>query len=273
MDTEILIRKALSEDIGTGDITSEFLDLHHKSSQAFLIAKAPGILAGLEIAFQTFRLLDPNARCVAYKKDGDHLNKGDEIAKIEGLSTALLQAERVALNFLQRLSGIATLTNAMVERIKPYNVRLLDTRKTTPNLRKLEKDAVRVGGGFNHRFGLYDMILIKENHIRAAGSITKAVDEIRKHNATYKVEVEVTNATELEEAVTAQVDRVMLDNMSIDQMEEAVRQFGTLVELEASGNVSLDSIEAIAATGVHYISSGAITHSAPALDVSLLFKE
>jgi nicotinate-nucleotide pyrophosphorylase (carboxylating) len=171
------------------------------------------------------------------------------------------------------MSGIATLTRKHVDLIKPYKAKLLDTRKTTPLLRSLEKYAVRAGGAYNHRFGLYDMIMIKDNHIHAAGSITEAVRRVKRFNTSYKIEVEVKNLEELQEAVQNQVDRVMLDNMSLDQIKEAVRIYSGQIEMEVSGNVKLDTIEAIAATGVDYISSGSLTHSYQSLDISLLFKE
>ena len=271
MNTEELVKFALMEDIGTGDITTEYLDLPKKINTAYLIAKQEGVLCGLNVAMLTFKAVDENTKFVAYKKDGDSLKIGDTIAKIEGYSDSILQGERVALNFLQRLSGIATMTKLFVYKLKNYQTKLLDTRKTTPLLRNLEKYAVRVGGGYNHRFGLYDMILIKENHIKAAGGITKAVELVKKSNTTYKIEVEVTNLDELREAVNSKVDRVMLDNMTPDIMKEAVERYRHIVEFEASGNVSMENIEEIAATGVDYISSGALTHSYKSLDISLLF--
>lgn len=273
MDIFSIIQQALNEDIGTGDVTTEYLQLDNEETQAFLVAKQEGIIAGLEIAFDVFAYLDNQVNCVTYRKDGDTVKPGDEIAKVTGLTSALLQAERTALNILQRLSGIATLTHKYVKAIEPYEARLLDTRKTTPLLRQLERYAVRVGGGFNHRFGLYDMVLIKENHIRAAGSITEAVNRVLDHNTAYRIEVEVTNLKELDEAVACGVDRVMLDNMTVAMMKKAVKKHGNKVELEASGNVRLDTINEIASTGVHYISSGALTHSYQSLDISMLFKE
>jgi nicotinate-nucleotide pyrophosphorylase (carboxylating) len=273
MNISKIVKLALTEDIGTGDITTEYLDLDKKITSAYLIAKQDGILCGLDIAFLTFRKVDEHLKCVAYKRDGDTVKSGDTLAKVEGYSSSILQAERVALNFLQRMSGISTLTKCFVDKIKPYKAKLLDTRKTTPLLRKLEKYAVKTGGGFNHRAGLYDMILIKENHIRAAGSIAQAVAMAKQHNTSYKIEVEVSNLTELDEAVNSAVDRIMLDNMSIKKMKEAVKKYGGKVELEASGNVNLDTINEIAATGVDYISCGSLTHSYKSLDISLLFKE
>ncbi len=273
MEIDKIIELALEEDLGTGDITTEYLSLSKKHGIAYLIAKQEGIVCGLKIANEVFKKVDPFIKWVSYKKDGDLVKKGDELAKVEGYSESILKGERVALNFLQRLSGIASLTRKHVDLIKPYKAKLLDTRKTTPLLRVLEKYAVRTGGGFNHRFGLYDMIMIKENHIRASGSITKAVEKIKDRNTSYKIEVEVTNLQELEEAFNNQVDRVMLDNMSIEQIKECVELFGGKVEMEVSGNVKLNTIEAIAATGVDYISSGSLTHSYNSLDISLLFKE
>jgi nicotinate-nucleotide pyrophosphorylase (carboxylating) len=271
MKIEKIVQKALEEDIGTGDITTDYMDLPKKNSVAHLIAKQEGVLCGLQVAFLVFKNVDASVKCVAYKKDGDIVKPGDTIAKVEGYSTSILQGERVALNFLQRLSGISTMTRSFVNVIEPYHAKLLDTRKTTPLLRSLEKYAVRIGGGYNHRFGLYDMILIKENHIRAAGSITQAVQMIKRNNTTYKIEVEVTNFDELKEAIKCGVDRVMLDNMSVKDMREAVERYSAQVEFEASGNVTLDTIEQIANTGVDYISSGALTHSYKSLDISLLF--
>ncbi len=273
MNLDWLIEKALQEDIGNGDITTTFLDLENNKAKAFLIAKEKGVLAGLHVALRVFQKLDDNLSWVAYKKDGDQLKKGDEIIKISGSTKAILAGERVALNFLQRLSGIATITREMVEIITPYNTRLLDTRKTTPLFRELEKYAVRVGGGFNHRFGLYDMIMIKDNHIQATGSITKAVEQVRRHNVNYKVEVEVKNLQELREAYNCRVDRVMLDNMSLKNICKAVAHYGGKVELEVSGGINLNNIKKYAETGVQYISAGFITHSVKSLDISLLFRE
>ena len=273
MNINKIIDLALTEDIGTGDITTEYLDLAKKNISAYLVAKQNGILCGLNIAFLVFHAVDAHLKCIAYKKDGDTLKNGDTFAKIEGYSHSILQAERVALNFLQRMSGIATMTRQLVDKIKPYKTKLLDTRKTTPLLRNLEKYAVKTGGGYNHRFGLYDMILIKENHIRATGSITNAVEMIKKKNTNYKIEVEITNLAELDEAFKSGVDRVMLDNMSLDIMKQAVRKYKNKIEFEASGNVTIDTIKKIASTGVDYISCGSMTHSFKSLDISLLFKE
>lgn len=273
MTFEDIIRLALEEDIGSGDISTMYLDVGTVPEQAFMIAKEGGILAGVDIACDVFRAVDRSLKITLYYKDGDKVTANKEILRIEGNPASILQAERTALNFLQRLSGIATLTYAMVSQLKGTKARLLDTRKTTPLLRGMEKYAVRVGGGFNHRFGLYDMILLKENHIRACGSIKEAVKRVKKHNTAHKIEVEVTNSAELAEAVKAKVDRVMLDNMDIEEIRESVKQYGKKVELEVSGGVTLENIRKIAKTGVHFISSGALTHSYKALDISLLFKE
>jgi len=273
MQIEQLIKLALEEDIGSGDITTDYLYLPRKNVSAYLIAKEDGILCGLQIALQTFQTVDNTIKFVAYKKDGDFVRKGESFAKIEGYSSSILKAERVALNFLQRLSGIATLTSIYVAAIKPYQAKLLDTRKTTPLLRSIEKYAVRIGGGYNHRFGLYDMILIKENHIKSYGNIFQAIINIKQHTTSYKVVAEVTNSDELRNAVMAGADRVLLDNMSLDEMHNAVQDFHDMVEIEASGNVTLSTITDIASTGVHYISCGALTHSYRSLDISLLIME
>lgn len=273
MDMKELIKLSLLEDIGSGDITTESLELVKTIIQATMIAKEDGVIAGLNLFKEVFKQVDSEVKITFYKRDGDKVVNKEPIAKLEGNPVSLLKGERVALNFIQRMSGIATQTAKMVEQLAGTEARLLDTRKTTPMLRQLEKYAVKVGGGFNHRFGLYDMIMLKENHIRSAGSITKAVNMVKKHNCTYKIEVEVTNLEELKEAVEANVDRVMLDNMTVKTMKKAVKLYKGQVELEASGNVRLETIREIAETGVDYISCGAITHSYKSLDISLLFRE
>jgi len=273
MQLDRLISLALDEDIHTGDISTEYLELTRGNMEAFMIAKADGVIAGLPVMVKVFHAVDPHTTVVLYKKDGDKVKRGDDIARIEGNAGSILRAERVALNFLQRLSGIATLTKTMVDAIEGTNAKVLDTRKTTPLLRSLEKYAVRMGGGFNHRFGLYDMIMLKENHIRSAGGITTAVQRVKKNNTTYKIEVEVTNLKECEEAFQCGVDRIMLDNMNLEDMKKAVELYSGKVELEASGNVKPETIRSIAETGVDFISSGALTHSYRSLDISLLFKE
>lgn len=273
MNLKNIIQKSLEEDIYFGDITTENLDIAKNTITAILVAKEKGILAGNFIFQQVFQEVDDKITIKSNKKDGDLLSKGDEIAKIKGNAVSILKAERVALNFLQRMSGIATLTNKFVQKIEGYKARLLDTRKTTPLLRILEKEAVRIGGGYNHRFGLFDMIMLKENHIRAVGSIKEAVKQIRLSDTAHKIEVEVTNLKELHEAYLAKADRAMLDNMSISEMKQAVNQYEDKIELEASGNININNIKEVAATGVDFISSGSLTHSYKSLDISLLFKE
>ena len=268
-----IIRKGLEEDIGSGDITTRYLDLEPQSNIAYIIPKEAGVLAGVDIARLVFRMVDPELKIVLYNKDGDKVIPDDEIMRLEGRPSSILQGERTALNFMQRLSGIATKTAKLVSLLEGTNVKLLDTRKTTPLLRSLEKYAVRVGGGYNHRFGLFDMVLIKENHIRACGSITEAVNRIRKHNTSYKIEVEVTNLKEVDEAAKAKVDRIMLDNMTPAQIRKAVKKYKDVLEFEVSGGITEDNIRSFAETGVQFISSGALTHSYKSLDISLLFKE
>ncbi len=267
------IRKSLEEDIGTGDITTRYLDFEPQISVAYIISKATGVIAGIYIAKQVFKMVDPELKITLYSKDGDSVKPNEEIMRLEGRPSSILQGERTALNFMQRLSGIATKTAKYVSLLEGLNVKLLDTRKTTPLLRSLEKYAVRVGGGYNHRFGLFDMVLIKENHIRACGSITEAVNRIRKHNISYKIEVEVTNAKEVAEAVNAGVDRVMLDNMTPEQIRKVVKKYKDILEFEVSGGITEENIRTYAETGVQFISSGALTHSYKSLDISLLFKE
>jgi nicotinate-nucleotide pyrophosphorylase (carboxylating) len=267
------VQWALAEDIGSGDITSLVILPEKKGVNGRFLAKAPGIIAGLEIVQLIFCLVDERVEFVPLVEDGDAVEKGDVIATITGLGQSVLSGERVALNFLQRMSGIATMTLAFVTAVRPHRAIVLDTRKTAPGLRLFDKTAVRLGGGQNHRFGLYDMALIKENHIAAAGSITQAVQRLRECDEQKRpIEVEVTNLTELKEAVGLHVDRIMLDNMSLAEMREAVAVVNGRVPLEASGNVSLQTIKAIAATGVDYISVGALTHSVQALDISLLLE-
>jgi len=273
MSIEELIRLSLEEDICNGDITTDSLKLEDKHLAAKLIAKEKGVIAGLDIFCKTFAMVDSRTKIEQLISDGEKVEKRDVICLISGSSASMLKAERVALNFLQRMSGIATQTAAMVAGIGDNRAKLLDTRKTTPLLRQLEKYAVRTGGGYNHRFGLYDMVMLKENHILSAGSITSAVKLVKANDTSHKLEVEVTNLEELQEAVSCEVDRVMLDNMSLADMKTAVERFYGKVELEASGNVSLSTISQIAETGVDFISSGSMTHSYKSLDISLIFEE
>ena len=267
---EPLIALAIPEDIGPGDATSEAVLPDDARLQGRIFAKASGVVAGLPVAEAVFSRVDPALRFTAVVPDGTAVEPGDVVAEIEGPARTMLAAERTALNFLQRLSGIATLTRAFVDRVAGTGAVILDTRKTHPGYRVLEKYAVRMGGGQNHRMSLYDMILIKDNHIEAAGSITAAVERARAAFPDLPVEVEVKNRDELDEALGLAVDRIMLDNMTLDQMGEAVQVAAGRTPLEASGNVDLERVAAIAATGVDYISIGALTHSAPALDLSML---
>ncbi len=268
--TKAIVRRALSEDIGDGDITSQCIVLPDATLNGQFIAKEAGVVAGLEVVRLTFSLVDEGVQLDPYVADGDQAEMGQVIATISGPGRALLGGERVALNFLQRMSGIATLTRRFVEAVQGTSAIILDTRKTVPGLRPLDKWAVRLGGGHNHRFGLYDMVLIKDNHIAAVGSISEAVARVRtKDKQGRPIEVEVKTLAELQEALTLGLDRIMLDNMSLAEMREAVHLTNGRVPLEASGNVNLENVGAIAATGVDYVSVGMLTHSVQALDISL----
>ena len=264
------IEIALEEDIGSGDATSNATLPEDLVYNGRFLIKAPGIIAGLNIAEMVFKQVDEQIILTSLVADGTAVSPGDIIATISGPARSLLTAERTALNFMQRMSGIATLTRHFMDAVAGTNAVILDTRKTVPGLRALDKMAVRQGGGQNHRIGLYDMVMIKDNHIAAAGSITTAVSRVRATDqANLPIEVEVKNLTELAEVLPLNVDRIMLDNMSLAEMKEAVEIVNGRCELEASGNVTLDTVAAIAATGVDYISSGALTHSVTALDISL----
>ncbi len=265
-----LIDLALDEDIGPGDITSEITVPAELEGQGTLIAKSPGILAGVPVAQRVLTRIDERLSLKAWKRDGDILEAGNRIGSITGPVRAMLTAERTLLNFLQRLSGVATLTAQYVEAVKDTQARIVDTRKTTPGLRMLQKYAVRVGGGHNHRFGLYDAVLIKDNHIAAAGGVIPAVRAARASIPhTMRIEVEVKTAAQVEEAIEAKPDIIMLDNMSPEQMRQAVERIGGQTIVEASGNISLETVSQVAATGVDIISVGALTHSALSLDISL----
>lgn len=269
-----LIEAALDEDVGQGDITTLATVPGDARAQARLVAKEELVLAGLPGFVETFRLLDGKGGFdwkFSYT-DGDTVRKGATVLTVEGNARSLLTGERTALNLLQRLSGVATMTSRWSAELTGTKTRLVDTRKTTPGLRALEKYAVRAGGGKNHRIGLFDGVLIKENHIRAAGSIARAVSSARELAPhTLKIEVEVTNLAELDEALKAGADIVLLDNMTDSEMAEAVNRAGGRALLEASGNMSLARLKSVASTGVDLISAGALTHSAPAVDLSLLF--
>ncbi len=265
------VRKALDEDLqSSGDITSRALVPPDARGRGRIILREEGVVAGLPLASMAFRLLDNKVNFQPLVNDGDHLAAASEIAVVEGSVLTILEGERTALNFLQRLSGIATLTSRYVAAAAPFGATVLDTRKTTPGLRGLEKYAVRAGGGKNHRFGLYDAVLIKDNHIVAVGGVGKAVESAREAvGEEADVEVEVQRLADLEEAIQAGADVVMLDNMSVAEVAEAVRNARGRVKLEASGGIGLDNIVAYAETGVDLISVGAITHSARALDIAL----
>ncbi|HOV99421.1 MAG TPA: carboxylating nicotinate-nucleotide diphosphorylase [Bacteroidota bacterium] len=268
-----IIRRALEEDIGSGDVTSECTIPKQWVLTGDLIAKADGVIAGLSVAQETFKMLDRSVEFKLHVKDGSRVARGKKIATVKGNGRALLSAERTALNFLQRMSGIATSTRAFVDAVSSTNAKILDTRKTAPGLRILDKLAVQLGGGMNHRFGLYDMVLIKDNHIAAAGGITQAVTQVWKRTGnTIPIEVEVKNLEELREAISLKVDRILLDNMDTATIRKAVEFTAGRIPLEASGNVTLENVVDIARTGVDMISIGAITHSIKALDISFLIR-
>ncbi|MFQ5706018.1 MAG: carboxylating nicotinate-nucleotide diphosphorylase [bacterium] len=274
-DLQGLVATALAEDLGSrGDVTSDWLLPDETKGTAVIVAKQEGIIAGLPVAQKVFETVDQELVFTPFVRDGDRLQRNTKVAQIAGSARGILTAERTALNFLQRLSGIATLTSQYVAQTQGTKARTLDTRKTTPGLRHLEKYAVRMGGGLNHRMGLHDMVLIKENHIEAVGSLARAVTLVRERssrdNLQLSVEVETRTLQEVSEALESQVDRIMLDNMPLSEIQEAVRLVGGKVEVEVSGGVTLANVRAIAETGVDYISVGALTHSAPALDLSLL---
>ena len=276
-EVEALIDLALKEDLGeNGDVTSNFILNSDKKGQASIIAKQAGIIAGLPIAERVFQKVNPALAVQNRVEEGTKVEPSEEVVRISGPLGDILTAERTALNFLQRLSGVATLTAEYVRQTGGTHAKILDTRKTTPGFRMLEKYAVRKGGGQNHRFGLYDMVLIKENHISTAGGIINAVQQIREQmaagNLDLQIEIEVRSLTEVEQALNLKVDRLMLDNMSLDEIRDAVELVNDKVELEVSGGVNCGTVRAIAETGVDYISVGALTHSAPALDLSLLVK-
>lgn len=269
---EQLIEMALAEDLGdAGDLTSRATLPESLRLKGRIVAKADGIIAGLPLVEMVYQKVDSTVLVHPCVQDGGQVVRGTLVCEIEGKGQSLLTGERVALNFLQRLSGIATLTHQFVKAAQGTRTKILDTRKTTPGWRSLEKYAVRIGGGQNHRIGLYDMVMIKDNHIDGAGSITKAVEAVRSYvpAAHIPIEVEVRNLDELREVLPLKVDRVLLDNMSDEQMREAVQITNGQVPLEASGNMNLQRVAAVAATGVDYISVGALTHSAPALDLSM----
>ncbi|MEQ8237283.1 MAG: carboxylating nicotinate-nucleotide diphosphorylase [Syntrophomonadaceae bacterium] len=266
------IKRALEEDIAHGDITTENLIAPEQKARGVFLAKTPGIVAGIEVSKRVFTLLDPDTEFEILKKDGEEIEPGDIIAVVRGRARTLLTGERTALNFLQRMSGIASQTRRLVDMIKYSKSQLVDTRKTTPGLRVLEKYAVRVGGARNHRFGLYDGVMIKDNHIQAVGSITQAISDLRqKVPHTVKIEVEVDNFEQLHEALQAGADIILLDNMDVYELAQAVEAVEGQVLLEASGGINAGNIVEVAQTGVDFISMGALTHSVHSLDISLDF--
>jgi nicotinate-nucleotide pyrophosphorylase (carboxylating) len=268
-ELEPLVRRALDEDLGAGDLTTQATVPPGTRARARITQKQPGVLFGLDPAQLAFALLDPDARFVRLAGEG-MWRDGGAVLEVEGSAAALLGAERTALNFLQRLSGVATVTARYVEAVRGTRARVLDTRKTTPGLRLLEKAAVAAGGGTNHRVGLFDAILIKENHAAMAGGVGEAVRLARAAAPDVLIEVECRSDAEVDEALAAGAPRLLLDNMSVPQMRAIVARVGDRAELEASGGIDLETIRDVAETGVHFISVGALTHSAAALDLSLL---
>ena len=274
MTVEEIIKNALAEDLGSGDHTSLATIPAGATGRAELMIKEDGVIAGIEVAEKVFKTVDPEVKFIGLMDDGQRVRKGDIVFTVSGKSISILSAERLALNFLQRLSGIATYTRKMADKLEGHHTKLLDTRKTTPNLRVLEKMAVRAGGGHNHRFGLFDMILIKDNHVDFAGGIIPAIDATRKYleekGLILKIEIEVRDFNELDEVLDrGGVDRIMLDNFTVDGIKTALQKINGRYETEASGGINTDNIRHYAETGVDFISSGALTHQIKSLDMSL----
>lgn len=274
MTIDEIIKQALSEDIREGDHTSLSTIPQDSKGKAQLIVKQDGIVAGVEIAKRVFDAVDPTLVFTQRIKDGSKIKVGDIVFEIEGSSRSILSGERLALNFMQRMSGIATTTSIYLEKISGLKTRLLDTRKTTPLLRELEKMAVNFGGGDNHRMGLYDMIMIKDNHVDFSGGIERAIDAcikyLKQNNLNLKIEIEVRNFQELNQVLTkGEVDRIMLDNFSVEEMRKAVKLINGRYETEASGGITLETIRSYAETGVDFVSVGALTHHIKSLDLSL----
>lgn len=270
LNADELILSALREDITSEDITTNSVMREYQLGEVELICKQDGVIAGLDVFKRTFELLDSKTEVTFTKKDGDTVKNGDKIGVVRGDIRVLLSGERTALNYLQRMSGIATYTRSIADLLKGSKTKLLDTRKTTPNMRVFEKYAVKVGGGYNHRYNLSDGILLKDNHIGAAGGVKEAV-QMAKEYAPFvrKIEIEVENLDMLKEALDAGADIIMLDNMSVEDMKEAVKLVSGKAETECSGNVTKENVERLVYIGVDYISSGALTHSSPILDLSL----
>ena len=270
LNADELIKSALREDITSEDISTNSVMREYRLGEVDLICKQDGVIAGLDVFARVFEILDGNTEISFFCKDGDEVKKGEKLGKIRGDIRVLLSGERTALNFLQRMSGIATYTRSIADLLKGSKTKLLDTRNTTPNMRVFEKYAVKVGGGYNHRYNLSDGILLKDNHIGAAGGVKKAI-EMAKEYAPFvrKIEIEVENLDMLKEAIEAGADIIMLDNMSVEDMKEAVRLTAGKAETECSGNVTKENVAKLVDIGVDYISSGALTHSSPILDLSL----
>ena len=270
LNADELILSALREDITSEDITTNSVMREYQLGEVELICKQDGVIAGLDVFKRTFELLDSKTEVTFTKKDGDTVKNGDKIGVVRGDIRVLLSGERTALNYLQRMSGIATYTRSIADLLKGSKTKLLDTRKTTPNMRVFEKYAVKVGGAYNHRYNLSDGILLKDNHIGAAGGVKEAV-QMAKEYAPFvrKIEIEVENLDMLKEALDAGADIIMLDNMSVEDMKEAVKLVSGKAETECSGNVTKENVERLVDIGVDYISSGALTHSSPILDLSL----
>lgn len=270
LNADELILSALREDITSEDITTNSVMREYQLGEVELICKQDGVIAGLDVFKRTFELLDSKTEVTFTKKDGDTVKNGDKIGVVRGDIRVLLSGERTALNYLQRMSGIATYTRSIADLLKGSKTKLLDTRKTTPNMRVFEKYAVKVGGGYNHRYNLSDGILLKDNHIGAAGGVKEAVQMAKEYTPfVRKIEIEVENLDMLKEALDAGADIIMLDNMSVEDMKEAVKLVSGKAETECSGNVTKENVEKLVDIGVDYISSGALTHSSPILDLSL----
>ncbi len=271
-EVERIVRTALQEDIGLGDVTTEVTVAKDTVTRAELVAKEDFTLAGLDVAAEVFRILDPDVSFEKIFEDGHAVRKGEVIAWLKGRASILLQGERVALNLLQRMCGIASMTARYVAEVEGTGAVIVDTRKTVPGLRALDKYAVRMGGGRNHRIGLFDGVLIKENHVAAAGGITAAIQRAQQQLPhTLKIEIETRNLAEVKEALAAGADIIMLDNMTLDEMRQSVEDIAGNALVEASGGVSLERVRDIAETGVNIISVGALTHSVKAADISMLF--
>lgn len=272
-EIEACIKRALAEDLGAGDATTNAIISPTLKIHGNITAKQTGIIAGLDVAAKVFLMLDKTVVIETHVGEGEQVADGTVVAKVYGPARALLTAERTALNFLGRMSGIATLTKQFVDKVAGTSAKILDTRKTAPGLRVVDKLAVLRGGGCNHRQGLFDMILIKDNHIAAAGSLAQAVNRVRNSGTNLEIEIEAANLQDVEAAIALGVQRILLDNMSLTMMTEAVKLTAKRAQLEASGNVTLETVARIAETGVDYISVGALTHSAKVFDVSLKFDQ